>query len=393
MVLQFLLSDIERPPQRQRKCGAEVAVGAGLGLASIVGGMFSSKSASDNNARSMAYNKWALQEQERYNTEMYEKQKADQEEYYKKYQSPQAIAQQLMQAGINPAAAVSGLTSGTGSAPSMPSAGSVSPNSAPALENTAQPLANSVESAARSVASLASAQSQLKQGEKAAAETKETLSLLEHNVKSLMLQNAGQEAHNAYQELLNGFTKKYGDSEHALGIRKGLADILLASSQRDYNNALTSCQEVQEKLLKNQLKMSDEDVANYSYLLSLMTENVKKQGQVFESQKFANYASGNASNASAALSKSQTEFQNMANKVKAEEVSPAALAQYGKNYIKDLKKANIISAREAAEQLRRLDQIHRINNRTELFKEVDAAINWFGEKVGELSPVKVGNLK
>lgn len=83
MVLQFLLSDIERPPQRQRKCGAEVAVGAGLGLASIVGGMFSSKSASDNNARSLAYNKWALQEQERYNTEMYEKQKADQEEYYK----------------------------------------------------------------------------------------------------------------------------------------------------------------------------------------------------------------------------------------------------------------------------------------------------------------------
>lgn len=165
------------------------------------------------------------------------------------------------------------------------------------MENTAQPLANSVESAARSVASLATAQSQLKQGEKAAAETKETLSLLEHNVKSLMLQNAGQEAHNAYQELLNGFTKKYGDSEHALGIRKGLADILLASSQRDYNNALTSCQNVQEMLLKNQLKMSDEDVANYSYLLSLMTENVKKQGQVYDSQKVSNYASAAHENA------------------------------------------------------------------------------------------------
>lgn len=313
MVLQFLLSDVDRPPQRQRKCGAEVAVGAGLGLASIVGGMFSSKSASDNNARSMAYNKWALQEQERYNKEMYEQQKADQEEYYKKYQSPQAIAQQLMQAGINPAAAVNGLTGGTGSAPSMPSVGSVSPNTAPALENTAQPLVNSVESAARSVASLASAQSQLKQGEKAAAETKETLSLLEHNVKSLMLQNAGQEAHNAYQELLNGFTKKYGDSEHALGIRQGLANILLASSQRDYNNALTSCQEVQEKLLKNQLKMSDEDVANYSYLLSLMTENVKKQGQVYDSEKASNYAS-------AGLSKAQTFGQNIANKLQSIEL-------------------------------------------------------------------------
>lgn len=391
MVLQNLFTPLGINSYRSFKCGAEVAVGAGLGLASIVGGLFSSKSASDNNAAMLRYNQWALKEQERYNKEMYEQQKVDQENYYNKYQSPQAIAQQLREAGINPAAAVGGLTGGTSSTPSMPSVGSVSPNAAPSFENTAQPLANSVESAARSVASLATAQSQLKQGEKAAAETKETLALLEGNVKSLMLQNAGQEAHNVYQTMINELTKKYGDNEHALGIRQSLANILLSSSQRDYNNALISCQEVQKKLLDNQLKMSDEDVANYSYLLSLMTNNVKKQGEVYDSQKAANFASANASNASAALSRSQTEFQNMANKVKSQEVTPAALVQYGKNYIKELKKANIISAREAAEELRHLDQIHRINsdNHTELFREVDAALKWFGEKVGELSPVKL----
>lgn len=312
---------------------------------------------------------------------MYEQQKTDQEEYYKKYQSPQAIAQQLMQAGINPAAAVNGLTSGTGSAPSMPSAGSVSPNSAPALENTAQPLANSVESAARSVASLATAQSQLKQGEKAAAETKETLSLLEHNVKSLMLQNAGQEAHNAYQELLNGFTKKYGDSEHALGIRKGLADILLASSQRDYNNALISCQQVQEKLLKNQLKMSDEDVANYSYLLSLMTENVKKQGQVYDSQRTVNYAS-------AALSASQKTFQDLQNKQERVKVSPSAIQALSNSYQEELQRNGSISKKEriqAQNEIKKLEKIAEMYEKHPSKVAADATLNNFTDNFPILS--------
>ena len=107
-----------RPTGVPRKQGAEAL---GLGLAGLAGSAISASSASSNNQQALAFNKWSQLQAQEYQTQMYNQQRLDQENFYKKYQSPEAIASALSKLGVNPAVALSG-GHGVGSAPAaMPS--------------------------------------------------------------------------------------------------------------------------------------------------------------------------------------------------------------------------------------------------------------------------------
>ena len=116
---------------------AQALLASGLisGGTSLAGGLLSSSSAASNNQKAMDFQKWSQLQAQQYQTQMYNQQKIDQENFYKKYQSPEAIASQLAQLGVNPSVVLSG-GHGVGASPvAMPSGISSPALSAPSLEN------------------------------------------------------------------------------------------------------------------------------------------------------------------------------------------------------------------------------------------------------------------
>ena len=106
--------------------------GIGGGVGSLGAGLLSSSSASANNAKALDFNRWSQLQAQEFQRTMYNQQKMDQENFYTKYQSPEAIAKQLQKLGLNPAN-VLGQGQGLGGSPvSMPSGMSSPALSAPA---------------------------------------------------------------------------------------------------------------------------------------------------------------------------------------------------------------------------------------------------------------------
>lgn len=71
------------------------ATGTAAGVNAIAAGKL--------NRRSVRYNKWALQQQNKFNAEQAQISRDWQREYYEQYQSPEAQVRQYQQAGLNPA--------------------------------------------------------------------------------------------------------------------------------------------------------------------------------------------------------------------------------------------------------------------------------------------------
>lgn len=160
------------------------------GTGSLAGGLLSSSSASSNNSKALDFNKWSQLQSQQFQQQMYTQQKLDQEDFYKKYQSPQAIAKALQQLGVNPASAFSGST-GIGTAPaSMPSVPSSAALSAPALENQGAAFSKSIEAIGNAMSSIVASGAQSEQSQ-------EMLYTFNQRMNSLILQNSGQELMNA----------------------------------------------------------------------------------------------------------------------------------------------------------------------------------------------------
>lgn len=101
--------------------GLGLIIGGGISaLGATAGSAISSEGAEDVNQQTMAFNHYEAQLNRQWQERMYERQRLDQENFYKQYQRPEAIAQQLSKIGINPASIFGGQSLG-GSVPSMPS--------------------------------------------------------------------------------------------------------------------------------------------------------------------------------------------------------------------------------------------------------------------------------
>lgn len=160
------------------------------GTGSLAGGLLSSSSASKNNETALDFNRWSQLQSQQFQQQMYTQQKLDQEDFYKKYQSPQAIAKALQQLGVNPASAFSGST-GIGTSPaSMPSVPSSAALSAPALENEGAAFSKSIEAIGNAMSSIVASGAQSEQSQ-------EMLYTFNERMNSLILQNSGQQLMNA----------------------------------------------------------------------------------------------------------------------------------------------------------------------------------------------------
>lgn len=160
------------------------------GTGSLAGGLLSSKSASSNNAKALDFNKWSQLQSQQFQQQMYTQQKLDQEDFYKKYQSPQAIAKALQQLGVNPASAFGGST-GIGTSPaSMPGVPSTAALSSPSLENEGAAFSKSIEAIGNAMSSIVASGAQSEQSQ-------EMLYTFNERMNSLILQNSGQQLMNA----------------------------------------------------------------------------------------------------------------------------------------------------------------------------------------------------
>lgn len=286
-----------------RKQGAEAL---GLGLAGLAGSALSASAAESNNRQALAFNKWSQLQAQEYQTQMYNQQRLDQENFYNKYQSPQAIAHALSQLGVNPAVALSG-GHGVGSAPAaMPSGMSSPALSAPALENTGEHWAKGLTNITSSIAQLSSAS-------KTNAEAKQILQTMPELVRQYFLDNNNKEIANEYNSLMLSIQQKYGDSKAAADLTESISRTLVNWSQGSLNEAAAELQKIQKKIADQEFDMKEIEAANFqtqiSYLLKKMqleNDYINEQINTEKTQQSLN-RSGAASNyAQAALSDAQT---------------------------------------------------------------------------------------
>lgn len=297
----------------QKCCGAEVIP---FLAASAVSSIAGSVMASQTNAEMMQTNKDMQADAQKWNEKMYVQQMQDQEDMYNKYQSPQAIAKQLREAGLNPSALASGGLSG-GSMPSVPSVGSSPALSSPSLSNPAAPLQQGINDMASSISQLSSAENQT-------AEAEKTRSMLAGQLESLMLQNKQMDLHNHWQEFQNYLQQNFGEDKMTSEISDNLSRAYLNYMTGDTQKALSGYYDVLTKIGDNEYKISYEKAANIGTYIQLMLGdmqagiNLKNQSiKTGKSQESLNYSLGSyyksLTETENALRSGRIEMQDLAN--------------------------------------------------------------------------------
>ena len=372
-----------------RKQGAEAL---GLGLAGLAGSAMSASAASSNNQQALAFNKWSQLQAQQYQTQMYNQQKIDQENFYKKYQSPEAIAKALSQLGVNPSVALSG-GHGVGSAPAaMPSGMSSPALSAPALENTGVHWAKGLTNITSSIAQLSSAS-------KTNAEAQQILQTMPAVVRQYLLDNENKEIANSYDRLMLSIQEKYGDSKAAVELTEGLSRVVVAWSQSDYYEAAEQLQRIQKKIADKEYDMKEIDAANYQTQISYLLKKFKLDNDLLnekidteKSQQRSNYAAAALSDAQAASEKTRKsilDFDNIirGNDAKISSVTLTSKINTIKSQLKNDKQLAETTRAAAYIELQKLNKIiHMYKNHPEKLR-FDATLKNFNENFPVLSQI------
>lgn len=329
------------------------------GTGSLAGGLLSSSSASSNNSKALDFNKWSQLQSQQFQQQMYTQQKLDQEDFYKKYQSPQAIAKALQQLGVNPASAFSGST-GIGTSPaSMPSVPSSAALSAPALENQGAALSKSIEAIGNAMSSLASSGQTNEQ-------SSELLHTFNTRMNTLILQESGQQLMNAKAqwdlfaaqeklpyEIQNMVLKAYADyyaGRHSQALAK-LVDI--QSYIEDETKGMTIEQRQQANtLLGKQILVAAEDA-----------KLRKEQQKTERTQQALNVANKNES----VSRRAGIEFENAIKKIDSEQAANTAIERLDA-LVASLKKDKSVSNKQALEAEK---EAAKLRIRIKHYKEYD----------------------
>ena len=303
------------------------------GTGSLAGGLLSSSSASSNNSKALDFNKWSQLQSQQFQQQMYTQQKLDQENFYKKYQSPQAIATALQQLGVNPASAFSGST-GIGTSPaSMLSVPSSAALSAPALENQGAAFSKSIEAIGNAMSSIVSSGAQSEQSQ-------EMLYTFNERMNSLILQNSGQQLMNAKAEwdIFASQTKLPYEVQNM--VLKAYADYYSGR----YSESLTKLNDLNYYI---EDKCKDMTIEQKSQALTLLGKQIliaaediklrKEQQKTERSQQALNDASASKEKALAKISEIEAE--------KSEKTKAAAIKALGQQLIRD----NILAQSEQKE--------------------------------------------
>lgn len=344
------------------------------GAGSLGAGLLSSSSASSNNAKALDFNRWSQLQAQEFQRTMYNQQKMDQENFYTKYQSPEAIAKQLQKLGLNPAN-VLGQGQGLGGSPvSMPSGMSSPALSAPALENEGTSMAQAIQAIGSSMASIA-------QAGQTSEQSQEYLNTFNERVNALILKNNEQELLNAkaqwdlyaaqeklpyqIQEMvLNAYKLKY-EGEYTQSL-KALTDIQKYIEEHSKDFTIEQ-RNMMSTLLGKQVLLATEDA------------NLRKEQQKTErTQQELNVANKNES----VSRRTGIEFENSIKRIDSENAAATAqqkLAALREEYMKNA--ALSLRERTAADiEFEKLDKILKMYREHPNKAALDAALDNFNEE-------------
>lgn len=360
---------------------ASGVIGAG---SSLFSGLLSSDSAAANNRAAMNFQKWSQLQAQQYQTQMYNQQKLDQENFYKKYQSPDAIAQQLSQLGVNPAVALSG-GHGVGAAPAAMPSGIPSPSlSAPSLENEGTAFAQSIQA-------LGSAMSSLAQSGSTNEQSQESLATFNERLNALFLQNNQTKLLNAkaewdlycsqqklpyeIQELALKAYSDYYSGEYSKALAK-LTDIQVYIE--DHSKEFTIEQRNQLSLLAGkQVLLASEDIK----LRKEQQETERTQQKLNRSGVVANYASAESSRAQARAFVATADDQEMSNSIRRFALSTEKLATL-KKWQKE-EKISMAEREQAIKMFNRYQELNQ-NDKNAAAKYLNYMLWWFKEECPDI---------
>lgn len=272
--------------------GTALLIGAGIGTAgAIAGSAVSSHGAQEANEDAMDFNAWQADLNRKWQTNIYERQRQDQENFYQKYQSPEAIGKALTGLGVNPATIFSGQSLG-GSIPSMPSVPSGSQASIGSLLNPLEPYAEGMRGVTSQAAQMISAMSDSK--------------LKDAQTIHVLKQAYGQEFTNQMLEI-SSQVASWQIPEKA---KAEINDLMASAALKNANGKLADAQAEVEKIMKtirqNDVKIGSQQILELSIRLSHLDQLLSNQEQLGFQQikteksiQSRNYAEGRLASANA----------------------------------------------------------------------------------------------
>lgn len=277
-------------------------VGAGIAAAGgLAGSAISSAGAKSTNQAALGFNEWSQKDAQAYNTQMYERQLADQESMYNKYQSPQAIAKQLRSAGINPSAVFGsgkGMTSGL---PSVPAAASSPALSAPSLVNPYESYGNTLSQVSDSISKLSQSKVSLEQN-------KSLIKKMESEYDLNLAKTQSEQAIKVGHEIDNSIRRLYGADEVKERIGLMTKQATLAQIQGNYTKAQECYQNLLTELGKLDYKKNEIELQTLGQTIALQQRLLKLQGNAEIASASASYASAGKSIAETKTIDSSREF-------------------------------------------------------------------------------------
>ena len=305
--------------------GAEIGVGALLGAAGIsafgnlAGSALSSYGANQANEALMAFNSAEAQKNRQFQKDMYNQQLADQELMYNKYQSPEAIAKQLKNIGVNPAK-VLGSGQGFGSVPSVPSVSSGSQASVGSLDNPMAAYGQALKSTTSDAVSVLNA-------------------ITDKNLKDMQALKVLAEKANvqtqtellAWQDMIN---KTIGNEKARAELNNIVEQTALYASTNQFNKAQSLVAETIQKLNNKEFDIKDEELSQLKvrglYLVNSLENQLDYQEEQIKTEKSKqaeNYASASLSKAlknESGLRSAGLAFDNVIKKIDSENASNLA---------------------------------------------------------------------
>lgn len=273
--------------------GLGLIIGGGISaLGATAGSAISSEGAEDANEQTMAFNHYEAQLNRQWQERMYERQRLDQENFYKQYQRPEAIAAQLSKIGVNPASIFSSGHSIGGSAPSMPTPPSGSQASVGSLLNPYASYAQGLQNVTSQTTQLLGTLSDSKLKD---AQTIHTLRMA-----------YGQEFTNEMLEISASVAKWNIPQTAKAEIDKLMSEAAVNNANSKLLDAKTATEKIMQIVRSNEAKLTSQQilelsirVAHLDNLLGGQEQLQSEQVKTEKSIQSRNYAEGRLASANA----------------------------------------------------------------------------------------------
>lgn len=284
--------------------------GSGI-ISSLIGGIAQNRSVRNTNATNLQIAREtnqmqldAMREQNKFNRdtalEMFNLENA--------YNTPAAQSARLLESGFNPAVALGNGAVGA----SMASASAPISSGLPTFVTpTMQAPPSVLMSAADSISKLAGAAAQFSQARKSSKETSWIDQEMEANIKDLFADIKYKQVQSSYDEFRMSVDKVFAPFERAMGMRKLADEIKNLGMEYTLAKSKNESEKANKLLIEMETKLQEANKDQVLQSTPIIVDNLKKTGKEIDSRAASNYASVEASKASAELSRKQARISEL----------------------------------------------------------------------------------